>query len=384
MLLQDGRPEEARPDLERALAIKEASVGEASAATASTRLTPGRALSALGKHEEALRQIEFALEIREQELGPEHPTLAMTLNALAGVLGETGRIDEARERAARARRVREKALGADHPFVAQDLSLIARLAVEAGDAAAAIDAGLASEAVGRAHVRNTARTLAERELAERSARFRAQEQQRQPGLDDVLAALPSGDSALVAWVRFANRAAGVEEYAAFVRTPGDGPISIVRLGAADEVDRRIEAWREQLGEKPPAMRALRARAEADGREAGKLVRELLWEPVAKLLPERGRVFVAPDGALNLINLAALPADGDGYLVETGLRLHHLTAERNLVRRPSASGSGLLLVGDAEFGTGSPQRFLPLPATAAEIDELRRDLDVAVAQEVVGP
>ncbi len=63
-----------------------------------------------------------------------------------------------------------------------------------------------------------------------------------------------------------------------------------------------------------------------------------------------QIFVVPEGALHLVNLAALPADDPRYLIETGPLIHYLSAERDLVRGEDlqAPGAGLLAVGGPAF------------------------------------
>src|SRR5262249_52286946 len=97
----------------------------------------------------------------------------------------------------------------------------------------------------------------------------------------------------------------------------------------------------------------RARAQSEERACATLgasVRRAIWDPLARRIGTATRVFLVPDGALQLVNLAALPAARDRYLVETGPLLHTLTTERDLVAPESAvaRGSGLLAVGGPDF------------------------------------
>ena len=43
------------------------------------------------------------------------------------------------------------------------------------------------------------------------------------------------------------------------------------------------------------------------RSAALLLRQTVWDPIAAHLSGAKRVFVVPDGALNLVNLSGLPA-----------------------------------------------------------------------------
>jgi CHAT domain-containing protein len=72
------------------------------------------------------------------------------------------------------------------------------------------------------------------------------------------------------------------------------------------------------------------------------------------------VFVVPDGAINLVSLAALPTAGNRYLIDSGPGIHYLSTERDLVPpEASAPGHGLLAVGGPAFD----DRIQPAAPTA---------------------
>ena len=60
------------------------------------------------------------------------------------------------------------------------------------------------------------------------------------------------------------------------------------------------------------------------------LRELIWDPLAEALSGAGRVFVVPDGMLQLVNFAALPDRDSSYLVESAPPIQLLSAERDVV------------------------------------------------------
>ncbi len=225
----------------------------------------------------------------------------------------------------------------------------------------------------------------EQALAEASSTFRAAQLESAAGWDDVASALP-GDTALVAYVSFEDVLAAAAEpdrksYAAFVAAPGRAP-AIVALGPARTIDDLVLAWRQEVT--APATGGARPGAEARYRSAGEALRRAGWDPVRARLGRVRRVFVVPADGLHLVNLAALPAGSQGYVVESGPLLHVLTAERDLLRRRAAPGSGLLALGAPDFdldlaGPSAPQaRSSDAPGTE-EIDVLLPRLRSATAR-----
>jgi CHAT domain-containing protein/tetratricopeptide (TPR) repeat protein len=244
---------------------------------------------------------------------------------------------------------------------------------------------------------------AERDLAEKSARFRADQSRSRVGFPELSAALPA-ESALIGFVRYrrqdferteADTTAGPDgepSYLAFVQRSGDRVPAVVPLGSAARVDGLILQWRRQLDQEAMAPgRAGKGGEAAYRRVAGEL-RQQIWDPLLTHLSNATRVFVVPDGAVHLVSFAALPTAASQYLVETGPLIHYLSAERDLVRteaRRLADG-GLLALGGPAFdesslvpvaseasfrGTRSAcsdfqsMRFDPLPASLKEVDQV---------------
>jgi CHAT domain-containing protein len=186
------------------------------------------------------------------------------------------------------------------------------------------------------------------------------------GLDEIRKRLPA-DSALVSLVRYdrqvfapvsqtaaPRRTRVVPSYLGFVlRSDGSDPI-VVPLGPAAAIDAAVARWRRAMiaemasdssGQQPePSLNA-----------TGVGLRRQIWDPIAAQVGNAARVFVVPDGAFNLVPLAALPSGRGRYLVEDGPIIHYLSAERDLVldeTTPKPSSAGLLSVGGASFSDGS--------------------------------
>ena len=208
------------------------------------------------------------------------------------------------------------------------------------------------------------REEAEQALAEQSAAFQSLLERSDVGLAHVRARVLPG-SALVSFVRYdrtivsavrrappersTKTATVVPSYLAFVLRHGDPEPRIVLLGVASEIDDLVTNWRRQM---------IAEIAGAGGRTAagpslkvlGERLRKRLWDSVSAHISGIDRVFVVPDGALNLFPIGALPTDRGTYLVEERPVIHYLSTERDVVRSgelPSGS-SGLLAIGGPAF------------------------------------
>jgi CHAT domain-containing protein len=148
--------------------------------------------------------------------------------------------------------------------------------------------------------------------------------------------------------------------------PGQAPPRLIPLGGAAAIDAAVKHWLVRVSRDPRAGDA--GAGEADYRVAARRLAELIWDPLVPFLGGAHRVLVVPDGALHDVSLATLVPSGGGYLVDTDLSFHYLTAERDLVggEDPTHLASGLLALGDPVSGT----RFTPLPGSRREV------LDVA--------
>ncbi len=214
--------------------------------------------------------------------------------------------------------------------------------------------------------RRSAIILAEREIEEledlisrRSAEFRGASQP--VTLDAVRAAIPP-DAALVEIfaylptnIRAKNQAGrfGAEHYVAYVVKRETTVPQWVELGEAATIDEAASRWRAALGN-PPLPRAgerispeeFERRMNAHESELKTLARTLderVMLPVRKLLGQTRRVFVSPDGALNLVPFAALVDEQGKYLIEN-YSISYLTSGRDLLRlQVQAGGAGAPVV-----------------------------------------
>ncbi|MDX6272442.1 MAG: hypothetical protein QOD28_3665 [Acidobacteriota bacterium] len=235
----------------------------------------------------------------------------------------------------------------------------------------------------------------ETDISRRSAEFRAQAQP--VTLQNVQAALPA-DAALIEIfsyqpfnARAKNNAArfGASRYVAYVARR-EGEPQFVDLGEAAAIESNVEKLRV-------ALRDGRRAAAGDValvKSAARVVDEQVMRPVRALLGATRRVFLSPDGVLNLIPFAALVDERGKYLVED-YTLTYLTSGRDLLRLQATGESRqppLVLanplydggVGDKKTETlaaaaqrdvdfdaidFSKVRYAPLPGTAEEAKSL---------------
>ena len=159
----------------------------------------------------------------------------------------------------------------------------------------------------------------------------------------------------------------------------------MRLGRAATIQACVSRWLADVAHDGLTANESSSAAESLSRASGLALRRLIWDPVAAKLHTARRVFVVPDGMIDLVNFAALPTERDRYLVEDGFVFHYLSSERDLVPKPApaAKGSGILVIGDPAFDlrlVHGPEpepdaksdcdlfrsiRFRPLPGTGRE-------------------
>jgi CHAT domain-containing protein/Tfp pilus assembly protein PilF len=241
-------------------------------------------------------------------------------------------------------------------------------------------------------------------VGSRSAEFRALTQP--VTVERVQGAIPA-DAALVdivmykpfnAKARTALERFGEPRYVAYILKPRGEP-QFVELGAAAAINANVEKLRAALRSAGDGGAGEIARV----KQAARALDEQLMRPVRQALGATRRLFLAPDGELNLIPFAALVDERGRYLVED-YTITYLTSGRDLLRLQvkGEHGQPPLVFADPIFGaetqsdTASPargagagndagarrstdmreMRFTPLPGTADEAKSLGLILRVA--------
>jgi len=416
---------QATADSRRALAIFE-HVQPNSVEIASALENLALLAAAQGQHREAVATYQRAIDLRRRMLGPEHPLLASPLAWQAASFAALGDARAASAAALEAETIRRdnirrvaRALPQRQALryqmeLSSGLDVAVGVAVTSGSdslAAAAWDAVVRSRALVLdemasrrrslrpfaaepadvaalrrevAHARqqfaglavrgpegdsieeyrallDSARAVserAERALLARSASGRQARAREDVGLDAVVAALPPA-AALVSFVRYEA------SYAAFVRAP-DGTRAVVALGRAGEIDSLIARWRSRAGSLPASGGAETRLSQA--------LRARIWDPVEKRIGASAvRVVIVPDGAIHLVNFAALRRADASFLVENGPTLQLFSAERDVVPQDLGAGSntGFLALGNPDFDApadvAAPASAIAMAAPEADLE-----------------
>ncbi len=251
----------------------------------------------------------------------------------------------------------------------------------------------------------------ERQLAEHSAQTRAELAQAIAGVESIRRALPP-ESVLVSFVRYHRTRAPVggqptypsrpvPSYAAFVIGSRSPETAFVPLGTTATLEGLVKAWRNEAAGRSLGAGWSAVQAERSYLTAAIRLRQAAWDPLGSLIADAKRIFIVPDGLLNIVNFAALP-DRDGrYLVEGGSVIHYLSTERDLVFAeiravaprillavggPSFDGRGTAAVTKSAALRGGCEQggnlhFEELPGSLSEVMEIGKFWPAAGANDV---
>ena len=173
---------------------------------------------------------------------------------------------------------------------------------------------------------------------------------------------------------------GATHYAAYILR-GTGEPSWVELGDARPIDEGVADLR----------RALKDPRSDNAYQTGRALEEKVMRPIRALLGNTHRLFLSPDGSLNLVPFAALIDEQNRYLVET-YSISYLTSGRDLLRMqvhlpskqaPVVFANPLFDLAPANGQSNQSPRqvirrrsallsgatFRPLPGTAGEAQQL---------------
>jgi tetratricopeptide (TPR) repeat protein/CHAT domain-containing protein len=393
----------------RALEIKEKALGPDHPDTATSLNNLALLYFTQGTYSKAEPLYIRALKITEKVLGPDHPTTATTLNSLAGLFLYQGAYSKADLFLRRGLTAEITLIQREAPYLARidregfvesfgyayeasftwarregessNLALFARLNRQGllqeieqrqalvaslpgpqqsvAEELSALTRQLASASISP----EKRQTLLQRqeELEKQLYRLLPQLRPRIVQVEQVAAALPAA-GALVEfqWYRpFDGRKPrkerlGEPRYIALVLRP-TGAITAVDLGSAAPIDSLIHqaltATREGLSDAEPLWGQ---------------VGQKVMDPLAPAMAGVQTLFISPDGELNRVPFAALPAPGSRTLHGQAMQLRLLTTGRELLdlaQPPGKAQSSALVVANPAFG--QVPRNTPAPAQAQE-------------------
>lgn len=185
---------------------------------------------------------------------------------------------------------------------------------------------------------------------------------------------------------------GAVHYAALV-VPPEGKVQAFDLGTGESVD----------GVVADLLAAL-TNSDSDWQPAAKKVADVVMKPLAPAIKDRGRLYVAPDGQLNLVPFAVLPAE-KGLLIDN-IELTYLTSGRDFLRKPGPTKepprAAVALLADPQFavqvkdGDIAPSggargmfrglrlgKVAPLPGTREEVKAIEKLLKKAEVKSYYG-
>jgi len=195
----------------------------------------------------------------------------------------------------------------------------------------------------------------EADLSRQSSSYRSRRERSDISLGRIASALPA-DAALVEYVRYNYIEPGsgdeTPQYIALVVTGTAKPV-IIELGEADQTDRIIDDYRGHMLRVSGANRLPTPVDCAEYQSISRNLFESVWAPLERHTSTSGMLFLAPDGALNLVSFAGLLDNQSRYIVER-YPIHYLSAGRDLIRLKEDAGHsrGLLAIGDPDFNTSA--------------------------------
>jgi tetratricopeptide (TPR) repeat protein/CHAT domain-containing protein len=209
----------------------------------------------------------------------------------------------------------------------------------------------------------------EADLSRRSASYRQKQAAKDVSAGRIASLLPP-NSVLVEYIRYQHREVesghSVPHYMVVV-LPGGGRPAITDLGLAAKIDASIGKWRSHMLQVAASGRPPTVVDEQDCRRLGAEVYNSIWRPIEAYTEGRDLVFVAPDGALNLVSFAGLADEPSRYLIER-YPICYLASGRDLIRLAGEAepARGLFALGDPDYAASVAQR---LPGSEGHMDSV---------------
>jgi len=175
-----------------------------------------------------------------------------------------------------------------------------------------------------------------------------------------VAAQLGDDAALIEFVAIGQNDQD-PHYLALLLTPQGGVPQIELADLGTGIDQEVEAFRQAIQGKQLA------------KERSLSLHARLWQPLTTWLGSRRRIFLGPDGALQLLPFSALH-DGNDYLLGQ-YEIVYVSSGRDLVRPPAPApeASAVILAGPEFAGAPGALPLAPLPGALAEGQAIQEEL-----------
>ncbi|CAA7617208.1 TPR repeat [Candidatus Terasakiella magnetica] len=156
------------------------------------------------------------------------------------------------------------------------------------------------------------------------------------GLDELVKALPD-NAVLVDFFQYGDEGQS-KLVAGIMRKEGGAPVyGLAKFDSVAAIDAAIMKYRADIQNEEIEI--------DDLLDTGQAVYKLVWQPLERLTKDRSKVYVIPDGNLNILPISALVESNRKYLIER-IDLNVLTSSRDLLPSniPAAKGGYLINAG----------------------------------------
>lgn len=152
---------------------------------------------------------------------------------------------------------------------------------------------------------------------------------------------------------------GGSHYIALVLKSGAKPIQIIDLGAAQQFEAQVrDGYRAAIGSEAGTFPG---QPKVNSSEIG--ATRAIWAPLHAATSDVTRLYLAPDGILNTISLAAIPISSDKRLLDV-MDITLVSSTRDLLVSGNAKADSVaVLVGDPDFNLAG-EKASSAPAQAA--------------------
>jgi len=175
----------------------------------------------------------------------------------------------------------------------------------------------------------------------------------------VASNLPEG-TGLVEYLRYQlsmrNPDQDVIHYLVLILKPGDTTPMIRDLGPAERLDSLISQYRSHMQAAADRQKSPNE-LDQEYRQLAFLLYSIIWQPIENQISGCQPVFIAPDGALNLLSFAGL-LDGEGRYLAEVMPIQYLSSGRDIIwlNQGYQLGRGMLALGDPDYDAPASERL----------------------------